>query len=200
MQIRELAIADAWEVTPVPWADDRGVFLESFRHDRLEEATGRPFSLRQGNTSVSRRGVVRGIHFADTPPGQAKYVSVAHGAGIDFIVDIRVGSPTFGQWDSVVLDSQTRRSVFLSEGLGHAFAALTDDATLTYLVSSTYNPAAEHDLNVLDPQIGLVFPAELGEPVLSEKDLAAPTLDELLEAGRLPDFAALKAHYTKNGA
>lgn len=200
MQIRELAIADAWEITPVQWRDERGLFLESFRHDRLEEATGRPFALRQGNTSVSRRGVVRGIHFADTPPGQAKYVSVAHGAGIDFIVDIRVGSPTFGQWDSVLLDAADRRSVLISEGLGHAFAALTDDATLTYLVSSTYNPSAEHDLNVLDPEIGLVFPPELGEPVLSEKDLAAPSLSELLEAGRLPDFAKLKEFYAGGAA
>lgn len=200
MQIRELAVADAWEITPVPWADDRGVFLESFRYDTLEAATGRRFALQQGNMSVSRKGVVRGIHFADTPPGQAKYVSVAHGAGIDFIVDIRVGSPTFGQWDSVVLDAETRRSVFLSEGLGHAFAALTDDATLTYLVSSTYNPTAEHDLNVLDPQIGLVFPPELGEPVLSPKDLAAPTLADLLAAGALPDFAELKKFYSKDAA
>jgi dTDP-4-dehydrorhamnose 3,5-epimerase len=200
VQIRELSVPDAWEIAPVTWRDDRGVFLESFRHDTLEAATGRRFSLRQGNTSVSRRGVVRGIHFADTPPGQAKYVSVAHGAGIDFVVDIRVGSPTFGTWDSVALDTETRRSVFLSEGLGHAFVATTDDATLTYLVSSTYNPAAEHDLNVLDPEIGLVFPAELGEPVLSAKDLAAPTLAELLAAGALPDFAELKAHYTKDAA
>lgn len=200
MQIRELAVSDAWEITPVPWADDRGVFLESFRYDRLEEATGRRFALQQGNMSVSRRGVVRGIHFADTPPGQAKYVSVAHGAGIDYIVDIRVGSPTFGTWDSVVLDTESRRSVFLSEGLGHAFVALTDDATLTYLVSSTYNPAAEHDLNILDPDLAIEFPAELGEPVLSPKDLAAPTLSELLAAGALPDFAELKAYYSKGAA
>ncbi len=200
MQIRELSISDAWEITPVPWRDDRGLFLESFRHDTLEAATGRPFVLKQGNTSVSRRGVVRGIHFADTPPGQAKYVSVAHGAGIDFIVDIRVGSPTFGQWDSVLLDSETRRSVLISEGLGHAFAALTDDATLSYLVSSTYNPAAEHDLTPLDPEIGLVFPSELGEPVLSAKDMAAPTLAQLLEAGGLPDYAELRAFYAAGGS
>lgn len=195
MQIRELAVPDAWEITPVQWRDDRGLFLESFRHDLLAEATGRPFELRQANVSVSRRGVVRGIHFADTPPGQAKYVSVTRGAGIDFIIDIRVGSPTFGTWDSVVLDAESRHSVFISEGLGHAFAALTDDTTLTYLVSSPYNPALEHDLNVLDPDIGLVFPSELGEPLLSPKDLAAPSLAELLAAGTLPDYAALRAHY-----
>ena len=200
MQIRELAVPDAWEITPVPWKDDRGVFLESFRHDLLAEATGRRFELRQANVSVSRRGVVRGIHFADTPPGQAKYVSVARGAGIDYIVDIRVGSPTFGTWDSVLLDADSRRSVFISEGLGHAFAALTDDATLTYLVSSTYNPTVEHDLSILDPDIAIVFPPELGEPVLSPKDLAAPSLAELLASGGLPDFAQLRAHYATAAA
>lgn len=197
MQIRELAVPDAWEITPVQWKDDRGLFLESFRHDLLAEATGRAFELRQANVSVSRKGVVRGIHFADTPPGQAKYVSVTRGAGIDFIIDIRVGSPTFGTWDSVVLDAESRHSVFISEGLGHAFAALADDTTLTYLVSSPYNPALEHDLNVLDPDIGLVFPAELGDPVLSPKDLAAPSLAELVAAGTLPDYQALRAHYSR---
>ncbi|MFM9876671.1 MAG: dTDP-4-dehydrorhamnose 3,5-epimerase family protein [Rhodoglobus sp.] len=200
MQIRELGVPDAWEITPVLRTDDRGLFLESFRHDLLAEATGRTFPLQQANVSVSRRGVVRGIHFADTPPGQAKYVSVTRGAGIDYIVDIRVGSPTFGQWESVVLDADTRRSVFISEGLGHAFAALTDDATLTYLVSSTYNPALEHDLNILDPDIAIVFPPELGEPVLSPKDLAAPSLAELLASGSLPDFAELRAHYSNAAA
>jgi dTDP-4-dehydrorhamnose 3,5-epimerase len=197
VQIRELAVPDAWEITPVPWKDDRGLFLESFRHDLLAEATGRTFTLQQGNVSVSRRGVVRGIHFADTPPGQAKYVTVPRGAGIDYVIDIRVGSPTFGTWDSVILDAESRRSVFISEGLGHAFVALTDDATLTYLVSSTYNPAAEHDLNVLDPDIALVFPPELGEPVLSPKDRAAPSLAELLASGTLPDFAELRSYYAK---
>jgi len=197
VQIRELAVPDAWEITPVQWKDDRGLFLESFRHDLLAEATGRAFELRQANVSVSRKGVVRGIHFADTPPGQAKYVSVTRGAGIDFIIDIRVGSPTFGTWDSVVLDAESRHSVFISEGLGHAFAALADDTTLTYLVSSPYNPALEHDLNVLDPDIGLVFPAELGDPVLSPKDLAAPSLAELVAAGTLPDYRALRAHYSR---
>jgi dTDP-4-dehydrorhamnose 3,5-epimerase len=200
VQIRELAIRDAYEITPVPWKDDRGLFLEWYRFDELEAVTGRPFTLRQANTSVSRRGVVRGIHFADSPPGQAKYVGVAHGAGIDFVVDIRVGSPTFGQWDSVLLDSTERKAVFLSEGLGHAFVALTDDTTLIYLVSETYNPAAEHDLNVLDPEIGLVFPPELGEPILSAKDLAAPSLADLREAGRLPNWDDLRAYYKRSEA
>ena len=200
MQIRELSIGDAWEITPVQWKDDRGVFLEWFRADQLEAATGRRFELRQTNTSVSRRGVVRGIHYADVPPGQAKYVTVTAGAGIDFVVDIRVGSPTFGQWESIELDTVDRRAVYIAEGLGHAFVATTDDATLTYLVSETYNPTAEHDLNILDPQLALEFPSELGSPVLSPKDHAAPTLAELLEAGKLPQYDAVREFYNTKGA
>lgn len=200
MHIRELAVRDAYEITPKQWRDDRGVFLENFRLADLQAATGRRFALKQANTSVSRRGVVRGIHFADSPPGQAKYVSLTQGAGIDFIIDIRVGSPTFGTWDSVVLDTETRRSVFLSEGLGHAFAALTDDATLSYLVSEPYNPDAEHDLNVLDPDIALTFPAEFGELQLSDKDRAAPSLQDLLDAGTLPQWNDLRAFYEASRA
>ncbi|CAN5519388.1 dTDP-4-dehydrorhamnose 3,5-epimerase [soil metagenome] len=195
MQIRELSIRDAWEITPLQWKDDRGIFLEWFKASELEAVTGRPFVLRQSNTSVSRKGVVRGIHFADVPPGQAKYVTVTSGAGVDFVVDVRVGSPTFGQWDSVILDTIDRRAVYVSEGLGHAFVALTDDASLTYLVSEQYNPAAEHDINILDPELALVFPPELGEPVLSAKDTAAPMLAELLAAGALPTWEGSRSYY-----
>lgn len=195
MQIRELAIRDAYEIVPVQWRDERGAFLEHFKAAELEAVTGRLFSVRQANTSISRKGVIRGIHFADTPPGQAKYVSLTRGAGIDFVVDIRVGSPTFGQWDSVLLDAETRTSVFVSEGLGHAFAALTDDATLSYLVSQPYNPSAEHDLNALDPDIALKFPPEMGAPILSTKDRAASTLTELRDRGQLPTWDAMRAFY-----
>ena len=135
MQIRELNIPDSYEITPKQFGDDRGVFLEWYRFDRLEEAIGHPLDLAQGNTSVSKRGVVRGIHFADVPPSQAKYVTATHGAVLDFVIDIRVGSPTFGQWDSVLLDDVDRRAIYLAEGLGHCFVALTDDATVSYLVT-----------------------------------------------------------------
>ncbi len=138
MQIRELKIPDAYEITPMQFGDDRGVFLEWYRFDRLEEAVGHPPRPRAGEHARSRaRGVVRGIHFADIPPSQAKYVTVTHGAVLDFVIDIRVGSPTFGQWDSVLLDDVDRRAIYLAEGLGHAFVALTDDATVSYLVTAT---------------------------------------------------------------
>lgn len=199
MQVRELSIPDAWEITPIIRGDDRGDFLEWYRFDRLEEAAGRSIDLRQANASVSKRGVVRGIHFADIPRGQAKYVTAMHGAVLDFVVDIRVGSPTFGQWDSVLLDDTDRKAVFLSEGLGHAFVALTDDAVVSYLVTDTYAPTREHGISPSDPTIALRFPPEAGEPLLSPKDQEAPSLEEAREAGLLPTWDDAKAFYATLG-
>ena len=188
MQIRELSVPGSFEVTPVVRSDDRGRFLEWYRFDALEEAVGHALSLRQANLSVSKRGVLRGIHFADVPLGQAKYVTAASGAVLDFVVDIRTGSPTFGRWDSVLLDSRDHRAIYLSEGLGHAFLALTDDATVSYLVSDVYRPDREHGITPLDPDIALVFPDDTPEPALSAKDVAAPTLAEAKERGLLPSY------------
>ena len=193
--MRELQVRDAWEVTPAQHADDRGLFLEWYRFDLLEEAIGHPLQLKQANTSVSKRGVVRGIHFADIPPSQAKYVTVASGAVLDFVVDIRIGSPTFGEWDSVLLDTVDRRAIYLAEGLGHAFVALTEGATVSYLVSDTYSPGREHGINPLDPEVGLVFPDEAGELLLSPKDTEAPGLSEAAAAGLLPSWDDARRYY-----
>jgi dTDP-4-dehydrorhamnose 3,5-epimerase len=195
VHIRELSVPGAWEVTPQQRADDRGVFLEWYRFDVLERAIGHPLTLRQANTSVSKRGVVRGIHFADVPGGQAKYVTVGHGAVLDFAVDIRVGSPTFGQWDSVLLDTVDRRAVYLAEGLGHAFVALTEDATVSYLVSGVYDPQHEHGIDPLDAEIALEFPSRAGDLLLSPKDTSAPTLAEAGDSGLLPTWEACQDFY-----
>jgi dTDP-4-dehydrorhamnose 3,5-epimerase len=200
VQIRELAVPDGYEITPVQRADDRGVFLEWYRFDELERVVGHRLDLRQANMSVSKRGVVRGVHFADVPRGQAKYVKAVSGAVLDFVIDIRVGSPTFGQWDSVRLDTETHKAVYISEGLGHCFVALTDDAAVTYLVSDVYNPGAEHGIDPLDPEVGLVFPEEAGEPLLSPKDLEAPTLAEAAAAGLLPTWSDMRAFHDSQKA
>lgn len=195
MQIRELSVPDSYEITPILRQDDRGVFLEYYRFDRLEEAVGHPLNLRQANTSVSKKGVVRGIHYADVPLGQAKYVTCTHGAVLDFVVDIRVGSPTFGSWDSVRLDDVDFRSIYIAEGLGHAFIALTEGATVSYLVSDVYNPVRERGINPLDTTIGLVFPMEAGRPLLSEKDVEAPSLEEAAVSGLLPELHLVSEFY-----
>ena len=195
MHIRELSVSDSFEVTPIVHRDDRGLFMEWYRFDALEQRVGHALELRQANTSVSRRGVVRGIHFADVSPGQAKYVTVPFGAVLDFVVDVRVGSPTFGQWDSVLLDDVDRKAVYLAEGLGHAFVALTDGATVSYLVSGVYDPAHEHGVTPLDDEIGLVFPPEAGELLLSDKDSGAPSLAEARDRGLLPLWQQAHSRY-----
>jgi dTDP-4-dehydrorhamnose 3,5-epimerase len=194
VQIRPLSIAGAWEITPQQFADDRGVFLESFRGDRLAEAIGHRMEVVQTNVSVSRRGALRGIHFADVPVGQAKYVTAVRGSLIDFVVDLRVGSPTFGQWDSVLLDTTDRRAVYLAEGLGHAFLALEDDTVAHYLCSAAHDPDREHGINPLDPAVGLALPPGV-EPLLSPKDAAAPTLEAAADSGLLPSYETCTQWY-----
>ncbi|MEU7573552.1 dTDP-4-dehydrorhamnose 3,5-epimerase family protein [Micromonospora sp. NPDC049240] len=193
MRIRPLGIEGAWEVTPQQHGDPRGRFLEWYRHDRLAEAVGHPLRLAQANLSVSARDVVRGVHFADVPPGQAKYLTCVRGAVLDVVVDVRVGSPTFGRWEAVRLDDANRRAVYLAEGLGHAVCALTDDATLSYLCSATYRPAAEHTVHPLDPALAIDWPT--ATPLLSARDAAAPSLAEARAAGRLPDYDICRSFY-----
>lgn len=193
MDYRELKVPGAWEITPRQFGDHRGVFLEWFKEPAFSANIGRTLDLAQANCSVSAAGVLRGIHFADVPPGQAKYVTCAKGAILDVVVDLRVGSPTFGQWDSVLLDDVDRRAVFISEGLGHAFLSLEDDSTAIYLCSTGYNPEREHEVSPLDPGIGIDWPvaARDGSPLqwtLSDKDLAAPTLLQAADAGVLPVY------------
>jgi dTDP-4-dehydrorhamnose 3,5-epimerase len=191
MKVRPLTIEGAFEITPVQHGDQRGTFLEWYRFDALEAAVGHPLDLAQANLSTSAKDVVRGIHFADVPPGQAKYVTCVSGSILDVIVDIRVGSPTFGTWEAVPLDDKERRAVYLAEGLGHAFCALTEGATVTYLCSSTYRPGHEHGVNPLDPEIGIAWPATV--PLLSTKDEAAPSLAEALGTGLLPAYETCRA-------
>ncbi len=197
MKIRPLTVEGAFEVTPVQHSDPRGTFLEWYRIDSLAAAVGHPLELAQANLSVSARDVVRGIHFADVPPGQAKYVICVAGAVLDVVVDLRVGSPTFGQWESVQLDDVDRRAVYLAEGLGHGFCALSERATVAYLCSSTYRPGHEHGVHPLDAELGIGWPT--AAPLLSAKDSAAPSLAEARAAGLLPEYHTCRAYAESAG-
>jgi len=192
MEFRPLSIEGAWEVTPRQFPDPRGVFLEGFRADHLAGQIGHLMSVRQTNISVSTAGALRGIHYSDVPPSQAKYVTAVNGVFIDYIVDLRVGSPTFGRWDSVRLDTEDRRAVYLSEGLGHALACV-EDGTCVYLCSEVFSPTREHGITPVDPEIALGLPDGF-TPVLSDKDGAAPTLAEAVEQGLLPTYADAVAY------
>ena len=199
MEIRELAVRDAYVVDLVPHGDARGRFTEWYRADVLSGALGFPLTLAQANHSISGRGVLRGVHFALVPPGQAKYVYCPAGRVLDVVVDIRVGSPTFGVHDAVVLDGDRPRAVYLAEGLGHAFVALADRTSVTYLVSTGYSPGREFGISPLDPALDLPWPAGL-ELELSAKDRAAPTLEEARAQGILPTMEQCTARYAELGA
>src|SRR5215469_13905553 len=188
--VESLSIEGAWLYTPRQFPDDRGSFLEAFRGEEFAADLGYRLDIAQVNCSVSQRGVIRGIHYADVPPGQAKYVTCVRGAILDVVVDLRVGSESFGAWESVRLDDAEHRSLFIAEGLGHGFMALTDDATVLYLCSTGYAPGREHGVNPLDRGLGIEWPLDGpdAEPILSAKDAEAPTLSEAEEAGLLPRY------------
>ncbi|WP_406412115.1 dTDP-4-dehydrorhamnose 3,5-epimerase [Streptomyces sp. NBC_01614] len=194
--MRSLGIEGAWALEPKVFPDDRGSFHEWYRGPEFREATGHDLSLAQANCSVSRRGVLRGVHFSEVPPGQAKYVTCVRGAILDVVVDIRVGSPTFGRWEALRLDDDSRHALFLAEGLGHAFMALTDDATVVYLCSTGYAPEREHGVNPLDPDLAIAWPEDI-PPVLSPKDAQAPSLARAREADLLPSYEDCTAHYAR---
>jgi len=180
-----LSIDGAWVFTPRIHRDNRGQFNEWYRGGEFSADLGYALRLRQVNCSVSSRGVIRGIHFTQVPPGQAKYVFCPSGSILDVIVDLRDGSPTFGRWEAVRIDDQDRRAVFLEHGLGHAFMALSPSATAVYLCTSSYAPAADHDVHPLDPEIGIAWPAD-ADIIMSAKDAAAPPLAEVRKSGLLP--------------
>jgi dTDP-4-dehydrorhamnose 3,5-epimerase len=197
VEIRQLSVPDAFEVTPQQHGDDRGLFMEWFTRDQFESETGHSLGLAQANCSVSVRGVVRGIHFAAVPPGQGKYVTCVAGDVLDVVVDLRTGSSTFATWDSVRLDERERKAVYLAEGLGHAFMALSASATVVYFCSAPYNPTAEHGVNPLDLDIGIEWPADV-QPLLSPKDAAAPQLCRAEADGLLPTLAQCQDRYAAN--
>jgi len=203
MGVRELAVPGAWEVTPQRNSDARGTFFEWFTEREFGEMAGHSFDLRQANCSVSAAGVLRGLHFAQLPPGQAKYITCVKGSVFDVVVDIRTDSPTYGQWDSVLLDDVDRRSTYISEGLAHGFLALQDDSTVMYLCSAPYAPDREHTISAFDPAIGIDWPLPHAQLRLSDRDAEAPSLAEVRSAGLLPSWdetAAFRAEQNRRSA
>jgi len=188
MKFEELGIEGVHLVRPQVFGDPRGAFLELFVGHRLATETGRPMDVAQVNCSVSRRGTIRGIHLTAVPPGEAKYVTCVSGAIVDVVVDVRVGSPTYGESIAIPLDDGQRQAVYIAEGLGHGFAAVSDTAVVTYLCDNVYTPGKAITINPLDPRLALPWPA-MDDVVLSDKDRTAPTLAEVEAAGVLPEYS-----------
>lgn len=194
MAIEEMKVRDAFRITPSQISDNRGRFFEAWRIGELTELTGQPFSVGQVNFSVSQRNTLRGIHGTTLPPGQAKLVTCVRGAALDVVVDLRVGSPTFGMFDTTLQEADSGIGVYLADGLGHAFLALTDDTCMNYLCSEEYVPGTMVDIQALDPEIGI--PWNTSEPLIrSEKDAAAPSLSQAVALGLLPTYEQALASY-----
>lgn len=187
MDVVETRVPGAFVFTPKQIRDERGTFAEVLRSDRVEAVTGRPFRPEQINCSVSRRNTLRGIHSVTTPPGQAKYVTCMRGALRDIIVDLRVGSPAFGVHHVVVLDADSGRCLYVPEGVGHGFLALTDDTCACYAVSTRYVPGTQIEIDALDPELALPW-GFTEPPVMSEKDAQAQGMRAALAAGLLADW------------
>lgn len=181
-----LGIADAWIVDPVRHADERGWFQELFKFSDIQNATGIEFSPVQINVSHSRQGVIRGIHYSLAPEGQAKYVSVMDGEIDDYVVDLRPNSSTFGSWERVRLSSENGKSVLLSSNLAHAFQVISPLATVCYAVTAEFNPAAEKAVNPFCLRLAIEWENSVPAQV-SPKDESAPSLDEVLKIGLLPN-------------
>ncbi len=169
---------------PQVFSDERGFFFESFNHDKLAPLGLNPRFV-QGNVSRSSRSVLRGLHY-QWPGPQGKYVSVIEGEVWDVAVDIRRGSPTFGQWEGVLLSAENKRHFWIPEGYAHGFVTVSEHAIFSYLCTATYDPAADASLRWDDPALAIEW--KISAPQLSPKDAIAPLLADVPEH-RLPLFA-----------
>ena len=162
---------------PRVFPDARGYFMETWSRERYAEA-GIDADFVQDNLSFSGRGVLRGLHFQNPSP-QGKLVAVLQGAVFDVAVDLRVGSPTFGEWVGMELSAENRRQMYVPEGFAHGFVVTADSALFSYKVTRGYSPGDERSLRWDDPEVGIRWP--VAEPVLSPKDAAAPGLRDIPE-------------------
>ena len=190
MKAQPLKISGSWKIEFQKFDDNRGFFYESFKEEDFKKLIGRNLNIKQTNTSSSSKGSVRGIHYALVPPSQAKLVQCQRGSIKDYVIDIRVGSPTFGQFEEIELNENSASAIFIEEGLAHAFVALENQTVVTYFVTEKYNPEREKGINPFDKTLNVKWP-DL-ELIISEKDKQAISLDESKAQGLLPNYDECK--------
>ncbi|HEY5267434.1 MAG TPA: dTDP-4-dehydrorhamnose 3,5-epimerase family protein [Acidimicrobiales bacterium] len=184
MKLTELSIAGLFVVESPVWSDSRGFFREWYKRSDFD-GSDVDFPIQQANLSMSKRNVVRGLHYSLAPEGQAKLVTCAYGELDDVIVDIRVGSPTFGQIEVVHLSADEERSVLLPAGAAHGFCVTSEIAALSYLLSSPFNASLELEIDPFDKEINVPW-ALKGNALVSDKDKGAPSLAQRLASKELP--------------
>lgn len=175
MKAARLAIPDVVRLEPDVHGDERGAFFESFNARSFAGAIGRDQRFVQDNQSVSRRGVLRGLHYQLAPAVQGKLVRVLAGAILDVAVDIRRSSPDFGHWVSEILSAENRLQLWIPEGFAHGFLALREGTEVLYKTTAFYDPASERAIRWDDPELAIAWPSDI-VPILSARDAAAPAL------------------------
>lgn len=176
MNVRPTSIPDVLVVEPKVFGDDRGFFFESFNRRALEAAIGRSLDFVQDNHSLSRRGVLRGLHY-QLPRPQGKLVRVVRGEVFDVAVDLRRGSPTFGRWTGERLSAENKRQLWIPEGFAHGFLVLSEEAEFLYKTTDYWHPEHERCVRWDDPALGITWPPLDGlAPIVSPKDAAGTSL------------------------
>ena len=181
MEFIKQFIPDVIVVEPRLHGDERGYFMETFRQDLFEEAVGYTVNFVQDNESKSSKGVLRGLHFQLAPHAQSKLIRVIDGSVLDVAVDIRVGSPTFGQHVAVELSGENKRQMFVPRGFAHGFVVLSDTATFAYKVDNYYSPDCDRGLAFDDPQLNIDWRLSSEQLMLSDKDTKQPLFTQLPE-------------------
>jgi dTDP-4-dehydrorhamnose 3,5-epimerase len=181
MQFIAQAIPDVFVIEPKVHGDHRGYFVETFRQDKFEAAVGYKINFVQDNESKSVKGVLRGLHFQLAPHAQSKLVRVIEGSVLDVAVDIRKGSPTFGQHVAVELSGDNKKQMFIPRGFAHGFLVLTDTATFAYKVDNYYSPECDRGLAFDDKTLNIDWQLDSQSLLLSEKDTKQPSLNELAD-------------------
>jgi len=179
MHVESTPLKDCYLIRDRVFRDDRGYFFESFNKKRFAELTGLQIDFVQDNQSMSEYGVLRGLHFQKGESAQAKLVRVLHGAVLDIAVDIRKGSPTFGQSYSVELTGTSETQLFVPRGFAHGFVVLSETATFFYKCDNYYNKESEGGIAYNDPDLSIDWKVDPSAMILSDKDKLHPTLKQL---------------------
>ena len=177
MKVTPLGIDGAWLIEAPTYPDNRGLFREWFKVSEIEKGNIPFFDVKQANTSISGKGVIRGIHYSSELSGQSKLVSCTAGSVLDVVVDLRIGSKTFGHHEKLNLTDSNGLTIFISSGLGHGFQALEDNTAVTYLLSREYSPNDEFGVNPLDDELSIHWP--IADKILSERDMSAKCLNQI---------------------
>ena len=179
MKLTETNFKGCFTLEPDVFEDDRGIFFETFHKEKFYRAIGHQIDFVQDNQSISKKGVLRGLHFQKGEYAQAKLVRVSRGEALDVVVDMRKDSTTFGQHFKIKISAENKKSIFIPKGMAHGFLALTDDVIFVYKCDAPYNLQSEGGIRYNDPDLDIDWELPESELILSQKDMALPLFKDM---------------------